>query len=265
MTRPADSLRTLAVVPTYNERENIVRLCRQLLAQGRSIDVLVVDDASPDGTAELVAELGRHEPRVHLLRRPAKLGLGTAHVAGYRWALARDYERVITMDADFSHPPERIPAMLEASLESDLVIGSRYCPGGGHQDWPWHRQLLSSAANFVARFCLRLEPADCTGAFRCFRRSVLEGAALHNILSRGYSFQEEMLWHCSGRGLRIAEVPILFVDRTGGASKMSLREMLGGVATVLRLLFTPHRRRAPRGLRANVEGDNMTPPRRART
>ncbi len=247
MTRPADSLRTLAVVPTYNERENIVRLCRELVAQGRGIDVLVVDDGSPDGTAELVAQLRHCEPRVHLLRRPGKMGLGTAHVAGYRWALARDYERVVTMDADFSHPPERIPAMLEASVESDVVIGSRYCPGGGHRDWPWHRLLLSSTANLVARFCLRLEPADCTGAFRCFRRSVLEGAVLENIQSRGYSFQEEMLWHCSGRGLRIVEVPITFVDRAGGASKMSLREVLGGIATVLRLMLTPHGRRAPGG------------------
>ncbi len=204
-----------------------------------------MDDNSPDGTAELVEQLADDEPRVHLLRRQGKLGLGTAHLAGYRWALQRHYSRVITMDADFSHPPERIPAMLEASREADVVIGSRYCPGGGHADWPFHRILLSSTSNVVARLCLRLEPADCTGAFRCFRRSVLENIAAENIVSRGYSFQEEMLWHCSGRGWRIAEVPITFQDRRGGKSKMSLREILGGVATIVRLVFTPEGRRIP--------------------
>ncbi len=245
MTVAADSLKTLVIVPTYNERENIEHLLRELLGQGRGIEVLVVDDNSPDGTGEVVSRRARRSPRVHLLCRPGKLGLGTAHIAGFRWALSRDYERIITMDADFSHPPERIPAMLEASLENDVVIGSRYCKGGGHEDWPLHRVLLSSTANLVAKVCLRLRPADCTGAFRCFRRSVLEKIALENIVATGYSFQEEMLWHCSGRGFRIAEVPIHFVDRRGGVSKMSLGEILGGVFTVFRLVFTPAGRKSP--------------------
>ncbi|MFO8007845.1 MAG: polyprenol monophosphomannose synthase [Candidatus Brocadiia bacterium] len=245
MGRAADELSTLVVVPTYNERENIVRLLREILRQGSAVEVLVVDDNSPDGTPELVEQMADDGPRVHLLRREGKLGLGTAHIAGYRWALGRDYSRVITMDADFSHPPERIPAMLEASREADVVIGSRYCPGGGHEQWPFHRILLSSTSNVVARLCLRLKPADCTGAFRCFRRSVLENIATENIVSRGYSFQEEMLWHCSGRGWRIAEVPITFQDRRGGESKMSLREIFGGVATIVRLVFTPEGRKMP--------------------
>jgi dolichol-phosphate mannosyltransferase len=241
----ADVLRTLVVVPTYNERENIQRLCEAILAQGRAIEVLVVDDNSPDGTADIARRLGQSTGRVHLLGRPGKLGLGTATIAGYRWALERGYERVITMDADFSHPPEKIPQMLEASRHGDVVIGSRYVPGGGHKDWPRRRVFLSSLSNLVARSALRLEPADCTGAFRCVRRGVLERIAFENIVSRGYSFQEEMLWHCAGRGLSFAEVPIMFVDRRRGSSKINFREVYGGMATVLRLMFTPSGRRRP--------------------
>jgi len=241
----ADSLKTIVIVPTYNERDNVERLCADILRQGRAVEVLVVDDSSPDGTAALVKDLAQRDPRVHLLSRPGKLGLGTAHVAGYRWALAGDYERIMTMDADFSHSPDRIPAMLQASLGHDVVIGSRYVAGGGHKDWPWHRVLLSGLSNLVARRALRLEPADCTGAFRCFRRDVLEKVALHNIVSKGYSFQEEMLWHCSGRGWRIAEVPITFADRARGASKISIKEVWGGVSTVVRLLFTPAGQKNP--------------------
>ncbi|KPK57847.1 MAG: hypothetical protein AMK73_09720 [Planctomycetes bacterium SM23_32] len=241
----ADTLKTLVVVPTYNERENVEPLCRAILGQGRGVEVLVVDDGSPDGTGRVVERLGEAEPRIHLLQRGGKLGLGTAHIAGYRWALARDYGRVVTMDADFSHPPDRIRPMIEASVESDVVIGSRYVEGGGHKDWPARRVFLSSLSNLVARAALRLEPADCTGAFRCFRREVLKGIALDNIVSRGYSFQEEMLWHCSGRGWRIAEVPILFVDRRRGSSKISFGEIWGGISTVFRLMFTPAGRKKP--------------------
>ncbi len=235
----ADTLKALVVVPTYNERENIEPLCDAILGQGSTLEVLVVDDNSPDGTGELVQELSAREPRIHLLRREGKLGLGTAHIAGFRWALAGDYERIVTMDADFSHPPDRIPALLESSLCNDVVIGSRYVPGGGHEHWPLRRVLLSGLSNLVARRALRLEPADCTGAFRCFRRSVLEQIAFDNIRATGYSFQEEMLWHCCGRGFCISEVPIMFADRERGRSKISWREVWGGVATVLRLTFTP--------------------------
>jgi len=235
--------RTLVIIPTYNERENVERLCREVLAQGDSIDVLVVDDSSPDGTAAIVESLCSTEPRVHLLKRPGKLGLGTAHIAGYRWALERDYDLVVTMDADFSHPPDRIPAMIEAARQHHVVIGSRYVPGGGHRNWPWRRVMLSAGANRFARTCLRLKPRDCTGAFRLFRREVLQAVPLENIRARGYSFQEEMLWQCARPEWSIGEVPIVFVQRAAGSSKISVREMWGGLRTVLRLMFTSARRR----------------------
>jgi len=231
--------RTLVVIPTFNERENIERLCKAVLAQGEDIDVLVVDDSSPDGTGELVQRLAGAEPRVHLLRRAGKLGLGTAHVAGFRWALARGYARVVTMDADFSHPPECIPAMLEASRDCEVVVGSRYVPGGRHEGWPLRRVLLSAVSNWVARTFLRLRPRDCTGAFRCFRREALETIPFENIRARGYAFQEEMLWQCSGRGWRFAEVPIVFRNRAEGTSKISHREVSSAVWTIVRLVFTP--------------------------
>ena len=242
----SDRTSTIVLVPTYNERDNVRLLCEAILSQGRAVEVLVVDDNSPDGTAEVVEAMMATESRIHLLRRPGKLGLGTAHIAGFRWALARRYELIITMDADFSHPPDRIPAMVEAAQDSEVVIGSRYVAGGGHQDWPWHRILLSGLSNRVARTALRLEPSDCTGAYRCFRREALEQVAFDNIVSRGYSFQEEMLWHCSGRGWRIAEVPIEFLDRQRGESKISLREIWGGISTVGRLMLTPAGRKLAR-------------------
>lgn len=238
--------RILVVAPTYNERGNVERLCKAILAQGNEIELLVVDDNSPDGTGDVVESLAREDPRVHLLRRPGKLGLGTAHVAAFRWALERDYELVVTMDADFSHPPDRIPDMVAASRDCHVVVGSRYVPGGGHENWPLRRVVLSKLSNWVARTFLRLEPRDCTGAFRCFRREALEAIPLENIRSRGYSFMEEMLWQCSGRGWRFGEVPITFVDRAEGVSKISPMEMFGAALTILRLVFTPAGKRRKR-------------------
>jgi dolichol-phosphate mannosyltransferase len=239
MRSAADMGPILVVVPTYNERGNVERLCSAILDQGERVEVLVVDDNSPDGTGEVAESLTRVEPRVHLLRRRGKLGLGTAHVAGLRWALERDYELVVTMDADFSHPPDRIPEMLARTSDCDVVIGSRYVPGGGCENWPLRRVLLSRLSNWVARTLLRLEPRDCTGAFRCFRREALACIPMQNIRARGYSFMEEMLWQCSGRGWRFGEVPIDFVDRTEGESKISISEVLAAVLTVFRLVFTP--------------------------
>ena len=231
--------RILVVVPTYNECGNVERLCNAILGQGEEVEVLVVDDNSPDGTGGIVESLGREQPRVHLLRRQGKLGLGTAHVAGFRWALERNYELVVTMDADFSHPPDCIPDMVALSGECHVVIGSRYVPGSRHENWSLGRVLLSRLSNWVARTLLRLEPRDCTGAFRCFRKEALACIPLGNIRCRGYAFMEEMLWQCSGRGWRFGEVPITFVDRTEGTSKISISEVLGAVFTVLRLVFTP--------------------------
>ena len=231
--------RTVVIVPTYNERENVEKLCRHVTGLAPEIEVLVVDDNSPDGTAELVQRLKEDEPRVHLLRREGKLGLGTAHIAGYRWALEHDYERIVTMDADFSHPPDAIPDMVRASRDCQVVIGSRYIPGGGWEGWPMRRVILSSVSNWVTRAALRMQPKDCTGAFRCFRREVLEQIPLDRIRATGYCFMEEMLWQCSGRGFRIGEVPIVFVDREQGTSKISTDEFLGAVLTIVWLMFTP--------------------------
>ncbi len=181
----ADVLRTLVIVPTYNEKENVARLLRCILDQGKSIEALVVDDASPDGTADIVRGMQTDDARISLLCRAGKLGLGTAHIAGFRWALARDYERIITMDADFSHPPDAIPAMLECSRRCEIVLGSRYIEGGGYKGWPAHRILLSATANLVARVGLGLKPRDVTGAYRCFHRDVLSRIAFDNVISRG--------------------------------------------------------------------------------
>jgi dolichol-phosphate mannosyltransferase len=209
------------------------------LGQGAALEVLVVDDNSPDETAEIVRALSAESGRVHLLKRSGKQGLGTAYIAGFRWAMQRDYERVVEMDADFSHNPERIPVMLEKSRECHVVLGSRYVKGGGWENWPRRRLLLSAFANWLTRTTLRLEPRDCTGGFRCFRVSVLKRIPMDKIRASGYAFQEEMLWQCSRRGWRICEVPITFRQRTRGRSKISLREMLGALWALGRLMFTP--------------------------
>ncbi len=243
----APELRTLVIIPTYNERDNVERLCQAVLAGSDAFEILVVDDNSPDGTGEVVSGLSRDNPRIHLLRRAGKLGLGTAHIAGYRWALRRRYARVLTMDADFSHPPDRIPAMIRETRRCHVVIGSRYVEGGGHKDWPVRRVFLSGLSNWVARTCLGLKPRDCTGAFRCFRREALEAVPVENIRARGYAFQVEMMWQCSGRGWELGEVPITFVDRAAGTSKICLAEILGAIWAVARLRFTPHGQREKDG------------------
>lgn len=235
----ADSIRALVVVPTYNERENIRPLCRRILEQGRALEVLVVDDNSPDGTAGEVRQISAESHRVHLLERRGKLGLGTAYIAGFHWALERGYDRVIQMDADFSHPPERLPAMLEQSRRCEVVLGSRYVPGGGWERWPRRRLIFSATANWLTRNLLGLPARDCTAGFRCFHASALRQIPLENVRARGYAFQEEMLWQCTGRGWRICEVPITFRQRRRGRSKISLSEVLGALRVLVRLLFTP--------------------------
>ncbi len=241
--QPADNLRSLVVIPTYNEKDNIIGLIDAVLKQGRGIEVLVVDDNSPDGTAEIVRGQEVQDPRVHLLRRSGKMGLGTAHIAGFRWAEGEGYDRVLTMDADFSHPPERIPAMLERSLTCEVVLGSRYVPGGGWENWPPRRVMLSDLSNRVARLVLGGTVQDCTGAFRCFATEALRQIPFDNIRARGFAFQEEMLWQCLGRGWRIGEVPITFRQRERGESKISWREVFGGIWTLLRLTFAPRRQK----------------------
>ncbi len=227
----------LVIVPTYNERENIEALIRALLGLPLPLEVVVVDDHSPDGTGELVAAMAAADPRVHGIYRPAKLGLGTAYVAGFRFGLARGYERILTMDADFSHDPGYVPALIERSEEADLVIGSRYVPGGEVVDSPWYRRLLSQGANRFARMMLGLTPRDVTAGFRCYRPRVLEAIAPETIRAEGYAFLIEITYRAQRAGFRIAEVPIRFRDRRYGRSKVSRREIARALWTVLRLTW----------------------------
>lgn len=213
--------RTLVIIPTYDERENIAQLIPLVLQQAESLEVLVVDDNSPDGTAEIVTGLAAHNPRIHLLPRPSKLGLGTAYLAGFKWGLQRDYELFIEMDADFSHDPKEIPRMIAKTAEADLVIGSRYKRGIRVVNWPLPRLILSKGAAFYVRAVTGLPVADPTGGFKCFRRAVLEAIELDSVHSNGYGFQVEMNYKAWMAGFRLKEIRITFADRFAGQSKMS--------------------------------------------
>jgi len=228
--------RALVIVPTYNERFNIARLIPSILAQDASLEVLIVDDGSPDGTGSIVDAIAANNPRVHIIHRAYKLGLGTAYLAGFRWALERKYDLIFEMDADFSHNPERLPEFLETIKDADLVLGSRY--QNGHVNvvnWPMSRLFLSYAANIYARAITGLPIFDTTGGFKCFRRNVLESIDLTSVKSNGYAFQIEMSYRVWKRGFRLVEIPIIFVDRTEGVSKMSKRIMREAIWMVWRL------------------------------
>ncbi len=222
------------VLPTYNEAENIQRLLPLLLELPDNVCVCVVDDRSPDGTGQIADDWAAREPRVTVVHRAGKLGLGTAYIAGFRHALARNADAVLTMDADFSHHPRYIPAMLEKAGQADLVIGSRYTPGG-KVNYPFHRRALSRTANLVARTALGLHAHDCTAGFRLYRDYTLKAVPLDRIFSNGYSFLVEMLTLMEARGYRAVEVPIVFDDRRYGQSKISSREIVKAMYTVLRL------------------------------
>ncbi len=223
------------VIPTYNERENIQALIPQILELPR-FRVLVVDDSSPDGTAGVVERLAGADPRVELLLRPGKQGLGTAYVAGFRRALAEGADYIFEMDADFSHDPRYLPRLLEAAEQRyDLALGSRYVAGGGTTDWGFTRQLISRGGNLYARAVLGLPVMDATGGFRCYRRRVLAALDLGAIQSNGYSFQIELVYRTLRAGFQIGEVPIIFPDRRVGKSKMSRRIVLEALITVWRL------------------------------
>jgi len=215
--------RALVIVPTYNERENIARLIDTVLAQDRRIEMLIVDDGSPDGTAAIVeGMMAQHPGRVHIHQRPKKMGLGTAYLAGFRIAIERGYDLVFEMDADFSHDPAHLPQFLRAIEGADIVLGSRYREGKVTiVNWPISRLLLSYYANVYARVVTGLPVWDATGGFKCFRRKVLEAIDLNAVKSNGYAFQIEMSFRAWKRGFKIVEIPIVFVDRTEGASKMS--------------------------------------------
>jgi dolichol-phosphate mannosyltransferase len=228
--------RAVVIVPTYNESDNVTRIVPLILAQDPGLEVLVVDDNSPDGTGALSDAMAAEDTRVHVLHRPAKEGLGRAYLAGFRWALARPYAYIFEMDCDFSHDPAHLPEFLAAIKDADLVLGSRYRGGKVTVvNWPMTRLLLSYGANMYARAVTGLRLWDGTGGFKCFRREVLEAIPLDAVRSNGYAFQIEMSFRAWKRGFRIAEIPIVFHDRTEGESKMSRRIIREAVWMVWRL------------------------------
>lgn len=234
-------MKALVIIPTYNERENLAEIVPQVLAIP-GFEVLVVDDASPDGTGDVAEGLAASTGRVHVLHRPGKLGLGSAYVAGFRWALERtDAPFLFEMDADFSHDPRYLPRMLElAEVEgADLVLGSRYTGGGANVvNWPIRRLILSYTANAYARFVTGMPLTDSTGGFKCFRRKVIESIDLDAVHSDGYGFQIEVNFHAWEQGFRIRELPIVFVDRHSGTSKMNRRIIVEAFWLVWKLRFT---------------------------
>lgn len=228
--------RALVVVPTYNEAPNLPNLVPQILSQDPRLEVLVVDDASPDGTGRIADGLVRDNPRVHVLHREGKLGLGTAYLAGFRWALDQGYDFVFEMDADFSHDPAHLPQFLEAAATADLVLGSRYLGGKVTVvNWPIGRLMLSYWANVYARWVTGLRIWDLTGGFKCFRSRVLQAIDLSQVRSNGYAFQIEMSVRAWRKGFKLAEVPIVFVDRTEGQSKMNRKIVREAIWMVPRL------------------------------
>jgi dolichol-phosphate mannosyltransferase len=235
---PADRLscmHTLVVIPTYNERETIAELTAAITAMHEEFVVLVVDDNSPDGTGSLIQALGQQNPRIRLLSRPSKQGLGSAYIAGFHFALQNGFAQVVTMDADFSHDPAALESLIKAALEWDVVIGSRYVEGGHITHWSWSRRQLSYTANQLARHVLGRGIRDWTSGYRCYRLQVLEKLPFEDIRANGYSFLVEVLAACVRLGCHVTEVPITFADRRVGRSKLSRREIYKGMLTLLRL------------------------------
>lgn len=249
-------MRCLCIIPTYNERENLPRLVSDLLDRVPGLEVLVVDDGSPDGTADVAGELAEATGRVRVLRRAGKMGLGSAYVTGFGYALEHGYDYVIQMDADLSHRPEDLPRLLEAAREgAGVAIGSRYVPGGRVEDWSTVRRLVSKGGSLYARTILGLPIRDCTSGFKCFRRETLEAVDFAGVRSNGYGFQVEVNYLCHRAGLRIVEVPIVFPDRTAGRSKMSPAIFLEATILVWKLRYrkkSSYRGAAPAKARAST-------------
>jgi len=239
-------LKTLVIVPTYNERDNLPAIAKAVMALPADIELLVVDDNSPDGTGKLADELASTQPRIHVLHRQTKDGLGRAYIAGFKWALERGYEFVFEMDGDFSHNPNDIPRFLEAAKNADLVLGSRYCNGIRVINWPLRRLMLSMCAGKYVRLITGMPITDPTGGFKCFRSAALKALDLDAVRSNGYSFQIELTHKLWRQGFRVAEVPIIFTDRFVGTSKMSRRIVWEALFMVWRLWAQHGFRRRPR-------------------
>lgn len=245
----AQNEQALVIIPTYNEKENVRGIVELVLSQAADLEVLVVDDNSPDGTAAIVTEMAQANPRIHLLSRAGKLGLGTAYIAGFKWGLARGYAYLIEMDADFSHDPREIPNMLKAIQQADLVLGSRYIDGVRVVNWPLSRLFLSKGASYYVRIITGLPIHDPTGGFKCFRRIVLETIRLDDVRSNGYAFQIEMTHKAWMMGFRVREIPITFADRYAGQSKMSGHIVREALWMVWSLALAHGFRRKPRAKR----------------
>ncbi|MCC6442734.1 MAG: polyprenol monophosphomannose synthase [Armatimonadetes bacterium] len=213
--------KVIVVVPTYNERENLTVLCQEVLKLDMSIDMLVVDDNSPDGTGRIADQLASEHPQIHVMHRKGKEGLGRAYVAGFRWALDEGYALVAQMDADLSHDPRYLPELIRAAEKGDVAIGSRYTRGGRVRNWPLKRLVLSYGGNLYVRAIAGIPLRDCTAGYRCYRREVLEAIGLESVLSNGYSFQIEMAYRSHRLGFGLVEVPIIFTERRAGQSKLS--------------------------------------------
>ncbi len=231
-------MKTLLITPTYNEIENLRPLLEEIFSYVPETDVLIVDDHSPDGTGELADEIHNENSRVKVLHRPGKLGLGTAYIAGFKYAIEHGYDAAFEMDADFSHDPRYLPDFLKAIEHADVVIGSRYIPGGYTPNWSLLRWLISGGGNIFARFTLGIPVHDCTAGYRLYRRRVIESIDLDTVQSQGYAFQIEMAYRAGQQGFKIVETPIIFMDRRVGKSKMSRKIVIEGFTYVLKARFS---------------------------
>jgi dolichol-phosphate mannosyltransferase len=231
-------MKTLIIIPTYNELDNLSPLLKEIFSYALETDILIVDDNSPDGTGDLADEIHAQNARVNVLHRTGKQGLGTAYIAGFKYAIENGYDAAFEMDADFSHDPRYLPDFLKAIEHADLVIGSRYIPGGDTPNWSLLRRFISGGGNIFARFMLGIPVHDCTAGYRCYRREVLENIDLDTIQSQGYAFQIELAYRVMKHGFKIVETPIVFLDRRVGKSKMSRKIVIEGFTYVLKARFT---------------------------
>jgi dolichol-phosphate mannosyltransferase len=231
MTAP----RLLVSLATYNERDNLPKLIEEIHAVRPDAHVLVVDDNSPDGTGKLVDELVAQDDRIKCIHRPGKLGLGTATLAAMKYAMEHSYDLLQNMDADFSHPPRFLPGILAGMDTNDVMIGSRYVAGGGTENWPLKRRVISRSVNGLVRLLMRMPVQDASGAFRCYRVSMLKNAKLETIRSRGYSFQQEVLFRCHKAGAKMGEFPIIFENRRAGSSKVNTKEAVRSISMILKI------------------------------